>query len=213
MKISFLIIILIVIVSINSYDYNLVSGFTQDLGTLNSGTTYSFYLEAKSGQDVEVVFTTTSTGSQTNYLIFYAYIDGQSSYADKETFILRTNGTTLHTKINLNYVEVDNESKLIKYLSFTFTPAYTMYNTRVLATVTGASYEEVFTTLGIGVIMIILLPIICCITCIIIIICCCCKATSPTVYYQNPTAQPLYPVNQPQPQPYQQSPGYVPPYP
>ena len=206
MKINFLIIIILAIIaSINSYDYSLQSGVEQYLGTLTSGVTYTFYIEAKTGQDVEITLTTTSTNVGTSFSV-YAYISGQSSYAFKNDFIFAKNGTTLYKKLNVQYATQDSEQKLIKYIVLEYKPLSTMSNTRILATVTGTSIEEGLTSL----LLIIFIPILLCIICIIVICCCCCCNPKPKIVVHN-TAQPLYPVNQP----YQQPPpaSYAPPYP
>lgn len=203
MKIIFLMFILTIISPIYSEYTTLTSGYELNIGNLYSGQTYYFRLDAESGQVVEISFRTSSAVAGKNYLTFYAYIEGQTSYYKEQTFELSVNGTTLYEKLNLDYLDGD---KLIKYLTFTFTPTNTMLNTYVLATVSGTSLKDAITIVGATLIIIILLPIICCITCIVIIICCCCKSSSPTYIVQNPNPQPLYPV-----QPNQQT--YVPPYP
>ena len=226
MRIGFLIINLIVIVSINSYnyDYFLTSGSTQYLGTLNAGLSYSFYIEAKSGQSVEIEFKTSSSRIGNPSFTIYAYSKDQTDTDISQEFDFFVNGTTLYKKVELGYINQDTGSKFISFIIFEFTPVYSMSSTSVLATVTGTSYETAVNAIGATIIIIILLPIICSVTCIIIIICCCCKRSSPSIIYQNPSVQPLYPVNPgnqanqvnpvyPVNTPIQPSPGYIPPYP
>ena len=211
MRINFLIIIILAIIaSINSYDYSLQSGVEQYLGTLTSGVTYTFYIEAKTGQDVEITLTTTSTNVGTSFSV-YAYISGQSSYAFKNDFIFAKNGTTLYKKLNVQYATQDSEQKLIKYIVLEYKPLYTISNTRILATVTGESLEKALTSIVVTILLIIFIPILLCIIITITICCCCCCNPKPKIVVQNPTTQPLYPVNQP----YQQPPpvSYAPPYP
>ena len=212
MRINFLIIIILAIIaSINSYyDYSLESGVEKYLGTLTSGVKYTFYIEAKTGQAVEITLTTTSTNIETSFSA-YAYISGKTDYSFKKDFTFNKNGTTLYKKLSIEYATEDSEKKLIKYIVLEYKPLSTMSNTRILATVTGTSIEEGLTAIGVGILLMIFIPILLCIICIIVICCCCCCNPKPKVVVQNPTVQPLYPVNQP----YQQPPpvSYAPPYP
>lgn len=196
MRISSLIIILTVIASINSYDFYLRNGITQSLGTLNSGQTYSFFLDAESGQTVNIELTTTSTNVGYPSFTVYSYIKDLSYYGAKNDFTFNVNGNTLSKEIELGYVKQNSENKLISYIVFEFTPLYTMSNSKVITTVTGTPFSQEVTALEIvSIIFIIILPYICCIACVFLIIYCCRKRSSylsSTDYYQKPSEQPLY---------------------
>ena len=207
MRIRFLIIILIVIVSINSYDYKLRKGMEESLGTLNSGKKYTFYLEAKTGQEVGITFTTSSTIEKYSSLTVYYYTSSQSSYdnyEDKKVFTFtQIDDNSLSVKFQLKYI---NQKYVIQYIILEFTPLSNMLNCKILANIYGSPYDE--NTLIQSFIIITLFPCIIIIICIITISCLCCKSSVPSIHIQNPTVQPLYPVNQPN----QQTSTDVPPY-
>ena len=212
MKLVFLIIIITLITSIKSYDYKLENGSQKNIGTLFKGTTYSFYLDAKTGQEATIIFTSSSIEFKagTPSITVYSYKKGQSSYSKKNEYDMVANGNTLSMKFDVKYIINNSENNLISYIIYEFTPIYEMQNTQVLAEVHGTSIENVATTVGALIIIIILIPIIICISIIVCIICCCCCQKSPKPVVYVPVNQPLYPA---QPQPYQQPPVYVSPYP
>ena len=207
MMIRFLIIILIVIVSINSYDYILRNGMEESVGTLNSGTKYTFYLEAKSGQEVGITFTTSSTIEKYSSLTVYYYTSSQSSYdnyEDKKDFTFtKIDDNSLSVKFQLKYI---NLKHVIQNIILEFTPESNMLNCKILANIYGSPYDE--NTFIQSIMNIALFPCIICILCTITILCLCCKSSPPSIHIQNPTVQPLYPVNQPN----QQTSTDVPPY-
>ena len=229
MKLFFLFIIIAVIASTNSYDYKLINGSKKDLGTLSKGIIYTFYFEAKTGQEATITFTSSSIQSQTKNptITVYSYINGDTYYSEKNEYDMFASGNTLSMKFNVKSINKD----YISHIIYEFTPIYNMDNTEVLAKVYGTSDEDINTTVSSIALMVILLPIIIVIVIIIVVctICCCfCQTPKPVIYVPvNNTRtnnQPLYPVQpqqqpyqQPQPyqqtQPYQQPPGYVPPYP
>lgn len=195
MKIRYLFFILTIVVSVDNYDnYHLKNVTRVNIGDIFTNQTFSFYVDAASGQSVEIGIFTNSTGNETNNITFYAYIESQTNYYEKATFNLTRLEHFFYIKVIINPIKINEEEYiLINHLTFNFTPVYNMENTSIVAVITGNPFTN---TIDFGpIIIVMLLPIICCIICIILCLCCCCKKSPPPINYQNPDSQPLYPVD------------------
>ena len=201
MRISLIIIILTIISSMNDNEFKLKSGSKEFLGTLQFLDNYCFYLDVKSGQNLDLIFMTSSTFTKSPHIYVTFYIKDYTDYNSDNTeeYYLNVNGSNVSTTIKVDYAKNSKylESNLITHIVISFMPSDTMYNTSVLATVTGIPYEDSIKT-EIPIAIIILITII---TCIVLLKCCCCKRPFSNVYYQKHTVQPLYQVNQPNQQP------------
>ena len=159
MKLRLLFMILTVIISINSYDYKINHG-SLNVGTLDGGKTYSFYLEAKTGQ--HVIFSIYSSSKSpfnpfvSDIVTVYYYIDGQSSYSQKKQYsvILYHDIPTVVSVI----LDIEkSERNYVKYIIFEYTPLYQMENTIVSVVLNGQATEDYYKNLSIEIQILILI--------------------------------------------------------
>ena len=78
MKKNFLIIIFSLLILILNEEYDLISGHSINIFTINSGITYKFYIEAEYKDDVKIEITSATNFSSDQEIYFYQYSERDS---------------------------------------------------------------------------------------------------------------------------------------
>ena len=133
MKLCFLIIILSLIVSIinSDYEYNLTSGYSQFLGTLDKSKSYKFYISALYRHNLYIEFKKTdSTSTSHQFIYIYEYSNRNSTtpigWTDNNYLSYSSSTNTYSYLYLVSY-------PTCKYLAFEIKPLYTMISTYVEA--------------------------------------------------------------------------------
>jgi hypothetical protein len=133
MKLCFLIIILSLIVSIinSDYEYNLTSGYSQFLGTLDKSKSYKFYISALYRHNLYIEFKKTdSTSTSHQFIYIYEYSNRNSTIPigwTSNNYLSYSSSTNSYSYLYLVSYPT------CKYLAFEIKPLYTMISTYVEA--------------------------------------------------------------------------------
>ena len=183
------------------YEYDLASGSYQYFGKLSNKAIYKFYIDIEYGQKVDIVFTKSDSSSTTyQNITIYAYPFKSSNYElIKENYSLSYNPTeNSYTKSYKVY------SYSTKYLAFEIIPFYEMTSVYISVTVKEISTtKEDKNNINFSNILIPILIVV--IFIVLIAFCYIRNRKKKKIDFQNPSIQPLYPIN------YQNA-NHIPPY-
>ena len=169
MKINYFIIIIFSYIGlILNKEYDLISGQSLNLTTLDYGITYKFFIEAKYEQKVQVSMHSASNFSIEQKIYYYEYLDRIALFfLNNETSYARPYNSTIYFN---NYEITKN---ITKYVAFEITPDIQMLSVEITATVFDTMKKQIKDFFSSFFIAILIVPISVCVGIILIVICLC----------------------------------------